>query len=132
MSRSGYTDDYETIELYRRTVLNAVRGKRGQAFLRDLLAALDAMPSKRLIPHELVNESGEVCAIGSLGVQRGVDMSQIDALDRDSVAKAFGIAPSLAAEIEYLNDEWHAPETPEQRWARMRRWVERMLAGEEP
>jgi len=132
VSRSGYTDDYETIELYRRTVLNAVRGKRGQAFLRDLLAALDAMPSKRLIPHELVNESGEVCAIGSLGVQRGVDMSQIDALDRDSVAKAFGIAPSLAAEIEYLNDEWHAPETPEQRWARMRRWVERMLAGEEP
>ncbi len=132
MSRSGYTDDYETIELYRRTVLNAVRGKRGQAFLRDLLAALDAMPSKRLIPHELVNESGEVCAIGSLGVQRGVDMSQIDELDRDSVAKAFGIAPSLAAEIEYLNDEWHAPETPEQRWARMRRWVERMLAGEEP
>ena len=49
MSRSGYSDDYEGLGLYRQTVENALRGKRGQAFLRELLEALDALDEKKLI-----------------------------------------------------------------------------------
>lgn len=54
MSRSGYVDDCENLELYRATVERSIKGKRGQAFLRELAAAMDAMPEKVLIAEELV------------------------------------------------------------------------------
>lgn len=106
MSRSGYSDDIDNWELikWRGQVASSIRGKRGQAFLRDLLAALDAMPEKRLIAWEL-EESGEVCAIGSLGKARGVDMSKIDPSEPTAVAAAFNIAEPLAQEVVYENDE---------------------------
>jgi hypothetical protein len=34
-------------------VKSAIRGKKGQAFLKELLSALDAMPEKKLIAEEL-------------------------------------------------------------------------------
>ncbi len=52
MSRSGYCDDLDDpLELgrWRAQVASATRGKRGQKLLRDMLAALDAMPEKRLV-----------------------------------------------------------------------------------
>lgn len=57
MSRSGYTDDTEdqwSLIRYRGAVASAIRGARGQAFLREMLTALDAMPEKRLISGALV------------------------------------------------------------------------------
>jgi len=57
MSRSGYVDDMSdewAAIRYRGAVSSAVRGKRGQAFLREMLAALDAMPEKRLAAGALV------------------------------------------------------------------------------
>ena len=57
MSRSGYVDDMcdeWALIRYRGAVKSAIRGKRGQAFLREMLAALDAMPEKRLISGALV------------------------------------------------------------------------------
>lgn len=57
MSRSGYTEDCDDnwqLIRWRGAVASAIRGKRGQAFLRELLAALDAMPEKRLIADALV------------------------------------------------------------------------------
>lgn len=107
MSRSGYTDDYDedgTGGLWRGAVASALRGKRGQAFLRELAAALDAMPEKRLIAHEL-EADGEFCTIGVLGAARGIDMAKLDPEDYDQVAAAFGIAPCMAQEIVYENDE---------------------------
>lgn len=56
MSRSGYTDDCDdnwAIICYRGALKSAMRGKKGQAFLKELLAALDAMPRKRLIREHL-------------------------------------------------------------------------------
>jgi hypothetical protein len=91
-----------------------------------MLAALDALPAKRLINGDLEAE-GEVCALGSVGVKRGVDMTKIDPYDRETVAGTFGIPPALAAEIMYKNDEgggYWRNETPEQRWDRVRRWVD--------
>lgn len=130
MSRSGYIDDcdLENWDLirWRGQVASAIRGKRGQAFLRELVAALDAMPEKRLIANEL-ESFGNVCAIGSVGMQRGVDMTKLDPDDYDRIAATFGIAPQLVQEIEWMNDEAYFGETPEGRWKFMRDWAVRKL-----
>src|SRR5688572_27648264 len=106
MSRSGYVDSLDTLDLgrWRGQVASAMRGKRGQALLQDLLAALDAMPVKRLIAHELIAD-GEVCALGAVGVRRGMDMNDIDPDEPCDVAAAFNVAEQLAREIVYINDE---------------------------
>ena len=124
MSRSGYSDDYEYAAIWAGRVASASRGKRGQQFFRDLLAALDAMPEKSLIAHELQAPNGEVCAIGALGVARGVDMTKIDPECPEEFAAPFNIAECLARDVVYMNDEWGSgAEKPEDRWVRMRRWV---------
>lgn len=134
MSRSGYSEDCDndwSLIRYRGQVASAIKGKRGQAFLRELTDALDAMPQKRLIRRELWN--GEVCAIGALGVSRGLDMTTLDPDDYEYLAKVFGVAHQLVQEIEFENDEnsWNA-ETPERRWERMREWVYHKLAPRAP
>ncbi|KJU81031.1 hypothetical protein N619_01330 [Ectopseudomonas oleovorans] len=127
MSRSGYSDDCDGWELicWRGAVNSAIKGKRGQAFLIELRDALDAMPEKRLISEEL-EADGQFCTLGVLGAKRGIDMKGVDPDDRESVASLFGIAPAMAAEIVFENDEvgsWRN-ESPEDRWKRMRKWVE--------
>ncbi len=128
MSRSGYSDECENLNLYRGAVERALRGKRGQAFLRELAAALDAMPKKELIAGELVNEQRECCAIGAVCLVRGLDVSHVDYEDPASVARAIGVATAMAAEIEFMNDEWAESDSPWQRWERMRKWVGDNLA----
>lgn len=132
MSRSGYSDDCENLGLYRMTVERALKGKRGQAFLRELAAAMDAMSEKILISSELINEHGEVCAIGAVCKARSMDVTNIDESEPELVAKAVGIASSMAAEIAYMNDEARTlDELPSERWQRMRKWVaENLLSGE--
>ncbi|WP_282372624.1 hypothetical protein [Pseudomonas sp. PS02290] len=126
MSRSGYSDDCENWSLicWRGAVTSAMKGKRGQAFLLELRDAMDAMPEKRLVA-DVLEADGQFCTIGVLGAKRGINMEGLDPDDREDVAKAFGIAPALAAEIVFMNDEgsWNA-ETPEERWVRMREWIE--------
>ena len=123
MSRSGYSDDGDHIDLYRQAVARATNGERGQRLLRDLLTALDAMPDRRLIPGHLEHDRG-VCALGALGKARGLDMANVDPHDPHEVAETFDIAPSLAREIVFANDEaYYGNETPERRWLRVRRWV---------
>ena len=80
MTRSGYTDDCDDWELirHRGAVKSAIRGKRGQAFLQEMLVALDALPEPVLISEELIDSEGDVCAIGSVGQARRMDMSGID------------------------------------------------------
>lgn len=138
MSRSGYSDDCGGWDLicWRGAVKSALKGRRGQAFLLELRAALDAMPDKRLVTDTL-EADGQFCTLGVLGAKRGIDMSSIDSHCRESVSEAFGIAEAMAAEIVFENDEhpgnyepqadgrskWVA-ESPERRWQRMRNWVE--------
>lgn len=125
MSRSGYTDDCENVAMWRGQVASAIRGKRGQTFFRDLLAALDALPEKKLIHGDLRDESGCVCAIGAIGLKRGVDVDSLDTYDYDKLGDTFNIAHQLAQEVMYENDEgaWRGRETPEERWTRVRAWV---------
>lgn len=107
MSRSGYSDDCDGWALirWRGAVKQAISGARGQAMLRELVNALDALPERRLAAGSLVTPDGEYCTLGALGRARGMDMAPIDPEDREAVAKAFGVAEALAAEIMYLNDE---------------------------
>jgi hypothetical protein len=111
MSRSGYTDDYDDqwgLIRWRGAVNSAIKGQRGQALLRDLLAALDAMPDKRLYQGNFATAEGEYCALGTLGVARGIRMDDLgdeDDCDTAQVAERFGIAKAMAAEIMYENDD---------------------------
>ena len=127
MSRSGYSDDgdfdhWQMIR-WRGAVTSAFKGKRGQAFLREMLTALDALPDKKLISHELVQADGCVCALGAVGNARGLDMAKIDPDDHEGVAAKFDVAHAMACEIMYENDEFWRPESPEGRFHRMRRWI---------
>ena len=122
MSRSGYSDDCEHLDLWRASVDRAMRGARGQHFLRKLRAALDAMPIKRLITDEIATDVGEVCALGAVDPDTSLDPE-----DTQAIAKHFGIARAMCAEIVYMNDEWSRHETPEQRWSRMRAWVSEQI-----
>ena len=133
MSRAGYSDDAENIAMWRGQVASAIRGKRGQAFLREMLEALDAMPEKLLIAEDL-RRDGNVCAIGTVGAKRGVDLEALDPYDYEALGRTFGIAYQLVCEIEYVNDErWflagqYIPNpTPEQRWQIVRDWVEEQI-----
>ncbi len=134
MSRSGYSEDYgdvHLLNLYRATVDRATQGKRGQRFFRELVAALDAMPEKRLIAHDLENEEG-VCALGALGKQKGVKFPQLDPEDEygdngHRLAPVFDIASQLANEVMYMNDERNESASPEERWQRMRIWAARQI-----
>lgn len=128
MSRSGYSDDCENVELYRAAVDAAIQGKRGQAFFRDLLKALDALPQKRLIAEEL-QADGEVCALGSVAKLRGVNLQGVDPEDHVRLSKELNIARVLAAEVEFVNDDdfSYRDETPEQRFERVRKWAERQI-----
>lgn len=126
MSRAGYSDDGDcdqwSLIRWRGQVASAIRGRRGQDFLLELIAALDALPEKILIDDDL-QRGANVCAIGSVGLRRGVDMSQIDPYDYDTLAGKFGIAHQLVREIEYTNDEASWGLTPEQRWKFVRDWA---------
>jgi hypothetical protein len=147
MSRSGYTEDYgeefnNQLEFYRKAVDRAIWGKRGQVFLKDMLAALDALPNKRLVQYEFETEEGDVCALGSVARVKGVEVPKGDFGDDDGMsinAHALGrklnIAECLVREIMFENDElgsYYAgrDETPEDRFIRMRAWVASHIKGE--
>lgn len=128
MSRSGYCDDLEPLCLgrWRAQVASAIRGKRGQKLLTDLLHALDAMEVKELVAEELETADGQVCALGAVGKMRGCDMKNVDPEDSDIVARMFDIASQLAREIVYLNDEVYF-KTPAERYQYMRKWVSEQI-----
>lgn len=130
MSRAGYCDEIDSWALirWRGAVKSAIRGKRGQAFIKELKAALKAMPVKRLIANELKTTDGEVCALGALGVARGIETKSLDPHDYHSVAGAFNISEALAREIMYENDEYYDT-TPEIRYERVLKWAEENISS---
>jgi hypothetical protein len=136
MSRSGYHDGDDGSQwdmiCWRGAVASAINGKRGQAFLREMREALEALPEKKLERSVLVAD-GACCAMGAVAIKRGLDTSDVDPYERDQVADLFGIAEALAAEIAYENDEdfhWSKHRTPEERWKYMHRWVSANIRGD--
>lgn len=129
--RCGYTDDDDdplALGRWRSQVNSAMRGKRGQKFFADLIAALDALPQPRLIRNDLQSAEGEFCALGALGKARGVDISELDTEDYEELGQTFNIAHQLAQETMYVNDEQVSRRaSPEERWAAVRLWAQREL-----
>lgn len=135
MSRSGYSDDFDGWALirWRGAVNSALKGKRGQAALREIRDALDAMPVKELAAGSLVSADGQFCALGALGAARGMPLETLVPDDPEGVARRFGIATAMAREIMYENDDHPGfydhqagklvREPPGRRWQRMRDWV---------
>ena len=131
MSRHGYTDDCENVAMWRGVIASATRGKRGQAFFRALLAALDGMAEKRLVVGELQDEDGSVCALGCLGKACGLDLGSVETEDWSALGELFDIAPQLAQEVMYVNDEdYRGRHSPEERWQVVRAWAARQIRGE--
>ena len=130
MSRSGYSEDCDdgALQLWRGAVQKSITGKRGQRLLRDIAAAMDAMPDKQLVADELVSADGAFCTLGVAGLARGLteQIKQIDPYERKKIANLLDVAPALVAEISFENDNPfsdYSSETPEHRWSRMRAWV---------
>lgn len=147
MSRSGYCDDCDdplAFGRYRQAVKRALEGKRGQALLRELVQALDEMNDKRLYAGSFATPAGGFCTLGVLGAKRGTKMDDLgdgDDCDPATVGQRFGIAPAMAAEIMWMNDEYAVDEWKwvdvencrpvlvrndnhaAERWQRMRAWV---------
>ena len=133
MSRSGYSDDCDgsKLNLWRGAVNSAIKGTRGQAFIVEAIQALDAMPRKELIAESLQETaSGEFCTLGVVGHARGLALAPLENLTARSIATAFSISHAMTAEIMYENDDedgQYDDKTPEQRWIRMRKWLESNL-----
>ena len=112
---------------------SAIRGRRGQQLLRDLIAGLDALPVPELAAGALEDpETGCVCALGAVRLQRGAEAVplQFDPDDPDidwrHLAKPFDISETLAhaviSENEYSskrNDE----QSRRHRWRSVRAWA---------
>lgn len=142
MSRSGYSDDFGdddplAMGRYRQAVQRALDGKRGQAFLRDLLETLDAMPDKRLYSGSFATAEGEFCILGAHAARKGVKVDDLgdaeDGCDTELVGQRFGIARTMAAEIMYENDEefYHRDgDRAAERWRHMRAWVVESIRSE--
>lgn len=150
MSRIEYVDADDRDSLLRgcafeANTCRALRGRRGQAALRELEAALLALPAPRLAADLFANPAtGEVCPLGALAVQRDMNhgASRKEALRAvaatfgdetgwDAVeiaANTLGITKNLAWAIMEQNDECNADLTCEQRHVRMLAWVRSLLA----
>ncbi|HEX5704913.1 MAG TPA: hypothetical protein VFX97_17070 [Pyrinomonadaceae bacterium] len=75
--RIGYSEDEDyggQFELWQANCRRSLQGKAGQTALRELEAALIALPDKRLIAGKLIDAEGEVCAIGALAKYKGRDL----------------------------------------------------------
>lgn len=137
--------------LWWRAQENALRGRKGQAVLRELEAALVALPEKRLIEGALCDDRGQVCALGALATKRGLDQEEMKehqgehaGFIADWAKDALGLSGALATAIEWENDEgfWRVytemdgyratggRETAEQRYERVLAWVRSQIAHE--
>ncbi len=139
MSRSGYSDDYDTWDWirWRDAIASAIRGKRGQRLLLELEAALLALPEKNLCAYDFANPStGQVCALGAVALKRRVDKGASIAgalreiaekfpedAEAEVIADEIGVADAMVKEITWVNDEDLEDATPERRYQGILEWV---------
>lgn len=148
MSRHGFVegDDWDESSQWafirtQGALKSAIRGKRGQLLLQELLTALDAMPEKKLVSDTFQAPQGEVCALGAVAAHRGCDVSKIQSdlaepLEENDdpeyvisyIAGKLNIARALAQEIMWVNDLGGV--TSEERWQRVRNWAKNSLIKE--
>jgi len=129
--RINYSEDEDfpgQFELWQANCERSLRGKRGQQELRELRAALLALPEKRLIHGALEDERGYVCAVGAYAKHKGVELSKFDVdSNTDDVGIEAGMPRLVAWKVVEMNDLQLDHLTPEQRYEKMFAWVESKL-----
>jgi hypothetical protein len=128
------------MELYRANVERSLRGKAGQARLRELREALLALPVKALeaeIFAEGERDAPKVCALGAWALaKQGGDPTAARAMvppfGDDHVTaqylKRHGWPKLVVWEAIYQNDEGSSRvQTPEQRYQFVLAWVEEQI-----
>lgn len=147
MSRSSYSDDFgedypNQLELYRANVERSIRSKAGQARLRELRVALEALSVKALEAETFAagtQEQPRVCALGAWALHKcGGDIEKARAMvpsDADDFETFDRLQPHgwpklVVFEAIYMNDEgsWNV-QTPEQRYAYIMRWLDENIAS---
>lgn len=132
----------------------SIKGRKGQAALRELEAALLALPEKRLIADKLEDDEGRVCAIGALAKAKGVTPKADPDYEMEEVGVELGMPRMVAWKVVAENDVtldkvWNVAEgplapndypyqgglllirdvTPEERYEKMLAWVQEQLNG---
>lgn len=148
-------DDYDQNfpnegDLWNANLIRHMRGRAGQAVLRELREALLSLPEKRLINGRLADESGCVCTVGALAAHRGVSLKELaDRIKVDYEGYPFdewdaeeatlneglriGLKTGMVVRLASINDDTWGPgihETPEQRYERVLKWVESKIIPE--
>ncbi len=122
--RIDWTDEEETpgqFALWDANCRRSIRGKAGQAALREFESALLALPDKRLIHGSLTDDDGGVCAIACYAKHKGLDLSKFDPeYESDEVGIAAGMPKLVAWKVVALNDlmldtVWEVAEGPIER-----------------
>lgn len=134
--------------LWQHNLWAALKGKRGQAALREVRDALLALPDKRLIAGAACEvkwddndrpEKAEFCLIGAYAFHKRVKggeapekvIEELAAIESEwetqDAGRKVGLVGTLAWELAYRNDEEYAGLTPEQRYAETLTWVESQI-----
>ncbi len=112
---------------------SAIRGKRGQRFLHDLVEALDALPAPELSCGSLEDaETGCCCAFGAVRRLRGPENVRLwfhpeeEDMTPDSLAEPFDVPQTLAWAVVQANEEMSSGNTEQdrrRRWTEVRAWA---------
>lgn len=142
--RISYSDEEETpgqFELWQANCRRSLAGRAGQRSLRELEAALVALPSKRLIAGALDDEDGDVCAIGALVKAKGITPEADPDYEMEDVGVECGMPRLVAWKVVEMNDvefdttqdvsqlpKWRRRAlTPEERYEKVLAWVRRQV-----
>lgn len=135
MSRLYWDDDFDPQEegLLQGWLKSAIQGRRGQQFLADLVAALDALPAPELISGALEDsETGCCCAFGAVRRHRGAERVPIgfdpeeEDVTPDYLAGPFNVSKTLAWAVVEENEDTSTSNTLEarrRRWESVRAWA---------
>ncbi len=130
MSRS-FSDDFEEefpneYAFFEKRLETSLAGKRGQNFLKELAAEMDAMPVKELVKGDLVTKDGACCALGVVCKSRKINVEKLDPDEHLDVANVLDISLPMAGRIAWLNDD-DVDQNDADRWKRMRKWVSEQI-----
>jgi hypothetical protein len=114
----------------------SLMGRGGQKSLRELEAALLALPDKRLVSGEFDNGE-DVCAIGALARHRRIVPKSDPESEMEEVGVECGMPRLVAWKVVEVNDTYfdfryeggeRVAYTPEERYSKVLEWVQLQLA----
>ena len=109
--RINYTDEEDwpgQFALWDANCRRSIKGKAGQSELRELEAALLALPDKRLIRGSLTDDEGGVCAIACYAKHKGVDLSKFRSRRRERRSRDRGRDAALGRVAARRAERHHA------------------------